>query len=602
VQVKRLSLHGPGSSRGRRAFACAAFLVAAAPSAAFAQPSTASPIPPAGTTAPASTPVPAAAPATGPATSTAPAATTAAPPATAPAAATPPLATTASEPARVGVPSSEPGQEGGSAGTGSGAPTTVPSVQLPRTGLLAPQFPEDYYPGMAKQDGILQGIPIDEKRGLRFAMHGYFRAPMLITRSPRADGSTKPGEGSANYRTPYLVDNDYFASGFSYTPVNETDFAELYLSVGNDHVTATIQFQGSLYSDSATTDISRQPGLSQGWLTYRTDLDFIPYFKTRLRVKGGAFWERYGYLPKYDTYIFARTHQIGENVRLEFERGDFTFWVQHGLGTHLEDVQNNEGLTLLHYASIGASWARTIELGGYVFDNSARDKRPLSQLTDASLGVIGVDVRADTHFAGRFYGATSYITADQATYTAPAIEVMHSNGGRGITENYLGTQSSNNGSGSLWNVGFQYDLSLAEITKAWTGQSTPLPWHGDVTASLFGVYTFVQSTQQSQDPLVNKDDRKMFKWGVDGGYRITEWMSASLRYDRVVLDVDDSANSFRIISPRLAFFTSFLTREMLYVQYSRYVYNERIRLRTGQQNLETMPDDHVLKIQAQMTF
>jgi hypothetical protein len=32
------------------------------------------------------------------------------------------------------------------------------------------------------------------------------------------------------------------------------------------------------------------------------------------------------------------------------------------------------------------------------------------------------------------------------------------------------------------------------------------------------------------------------------------------------------------------------------------MYNERIRLRTGQQNLETMPDDHALKIQAQMSF
>jgi hypothetical protein len=179
---------------------------------------------------------------------------------------------------------------------------------------------------------------------------------------------------------------------------------------------------------------------------------------------------------------------------------------------------------------------------------------------------------------------------------------MHSYGGRGITENYLGTQSSNNGTGSLWNVGFQYDLSLAELTKTWTGAASPLPWHGDVTASLFGVYSFIQSKQQSVDPLVNKDDRKSWKYGAEGSYRITEWMAASLRYDRVVLDVDDSANSFRILSPRLAFFTSFVTHEMLFIQYSRYMYNERIRLRTGQQNLETMPDDHALKIQAQMSF
>jgi hypothetical protein len=218
------------------------------------------------------------------------------------------------------------------------------------------------------------------------------------------------------------------------------------------------------------------------------------------------------------------------------------------------------------------------------------------------MGIVGVDLRADTRLAGRLYGATSYISADQATFMAPAVEVMHSSGGRGITENYLGTQSSENGTGSLWNVGVQYDLSLADVYKGWTDRPSPLPWNGDINASLFGMYTFVQSKQQSPDPLLNRDDHKAFKWGADAGYRVTEWMSASFRYDRIVLDVDDSANSFRILSPRLSFFTSFLTREMLYIQYSRYLYNERIRLRTGQQNLETMPDDHVLKIQAQMTF
>lgn len=571
--------------------ALAALVASANERVAFAaQPSTSSPVPPATTAQPA--PAQPTAPATQPAPATP---SEPAPPTVVVVPVGPPQP---GEPAQPGIPSREPGQAGGATGTGAGA---TPNANEPRA-LLAPQYPEDFYPGMPKQEGVLEGIPIDEKRGLRFAMHGYFRAPMRITKVPRAEGSTKPNEGSSNYRTPFLVDDDYYRSGFAYTPLNETDFTELYLSVGNEKVTATLQFQGSLYSDAAKTDIARQPGISQGWLTYRTNLDFIPYFKTRLRVKGGAFWERYGHLPKYDTYIFARTHQMGENVRLEFERDDLTFWLQHGIGTHLEDISANQGLTLLHYASVGASYARTVELGGYIFDSNARDKRALSQLTDASMGIVGVDLRADTHYAGKFYGATSYISAEQATFMAPAIEVMHSYGGRGVTENYLGTQSSENGTGSLWNVGFQYDLSLADVYKGWTGKGSPLAWNGDLTASLFGVYTFVQSKQASPDPLVNRDDRKAFKWGADAGYRITEWMSASLRYDRVVLDVDDSANSFRILSPRLAFFTSFLTREMLYIQYSRYIYNERIRLRTGQQNLETMPDDHVLKIQAQMTF
>ena len=63
--------------------------------------------------------------------------------------------------------------------------------------------------------------------------------------------------------------------------------------------------------------------------------------------------------------------------------------------------------------------------------------------------------------------------------------------------------------------------------------------------------------------LVNRDDRKLSKCAADAVYRVTDWLSASLRYDRVVLDVDHSANSFGILSPRLAFFASVFTREML---------------------------------------
>ena len=39
-----------------------------------------------------------------------------------------------------------------------------------------------------------------------------------------------------------------------------------------------------------------------------------------------------------------------------------------------------------------------------------------------------------------------------------------------------------------------------------------------------------------------------------------------------------------------------------YVETLTAPFSERIRLRAGQQNFESTPDDHVLKIQAQMTF
>src|SRR5262249_43213158 len=156
-------------------------------------------------------------------------------------------------------------------------PPTPPEAEAPpperlQRRLLAPRYGEDYYPGMPAEPGILRGIPIEEKHDLRFALHGYFRAPLRITRAARPAGSTQPNEGEYSYRTPYLVDDDYFRSGFAYTPVNESDWAELYFSVGNEKVTATFGLQGTLFSDAARPIIDRQPGIAQGWLTYRTKL------------------------------------------------------------------------------------------------------------------------------------------------------------------------------------------------------------------------------------------------------------------------------------------------------------------------------------------
>ena len=56
--------------------------------------------------------------------------------------------------------------------------------------------------------------------------------------------------------------------------------------------------------------------------------------------------------------------------------GQVTFWLQHGVGTHLEDIAANQGLTLLNYASAGASYARTFEVGGYFFDSNAQRQAP----------------------------------------------------------------------------------------------------------------------------------------------------------------------------------------------------------------------------------
>ncbi|MFO0674910.1 MAG: hypothetical protein U0169_00100 [Polyangiaceae bacterium] len=466
--------------------------------------------------------------------------------------------------------------------------------------LLQPIFPEERYPGDPGDADKPKGDPI------RFQLHAYFRAPLRMSWVKRPDGSTKPNEGNYNYRTPFLVDDDYYRSGFAYTRVSEGDFTEMYFNVGNSKFTATVSLQGSLYSDAARPLIDRQLGIAQGWLTYRFQPVVKP-FQLRVRLKAGAFWERFGWLPMYDTYVMGRVHQMGGQARVEFQYKDVLAWLTYGVGTHLEALESNQGLTLVNYAHLGASWKETIEGGLFYLDSTAREKRQLKELTDASLNVVGIDGRLNMALLGSLYAATSFVKADQATYLSPALEVMHSYGGRGITENYLGTQRSENGTGSLWNVAFHYDFAVARFLKK-VAHASPIPWGGDVTASLFGVYSFVQSKQADVDPSINRDDRKMWKYGANLDYRVNQWVGLSFRYDRVVLNVDDSANTFRIFSPRVNVFTHFMPPgsvfggEQIFLQYSRYVYNERVRLRPGQVQLETLPDDNVVKLQAQMSF
>jgi hypothetical protein len=83
---------------------------------------------------------------------------------------------------------------------------------------------------------------------------------------------------------------------------------------------------------------------------------------------------------------------------------------------------------------------------------------------------------------------------------------------------------------------------------------------------------------------------------------VLPWLMASLRFDRVILDVQDEESAFRILTPRLTVTANWLLGAQIYLQYSRYFYGSRVQLRPGQVALETQPDNDVLKLQAQLTF
>src|SRR5207237_263589 len=128
-------------------------------------------------------------------------------------------------------------------------------------------------------------------------------------------------------------------------------------------------------------------------------------------------------------------------------------------GAHLEDLDSGQGFTVLDYLAAGMRYRQNVEAGFYFLDSVSHDQRQLKNLADADLRVYGLDVRLTWQRLGsQLYLGGSKVEAAQAYFLAPAIEVMHAYGGRGLTENYLGTESSQNGTGGLlsfaWDYGF----------------------------------------------------------------------------------------------------------------------------------------------------
>ena len=426
---------------------------------------------------------------------------------------------------------------------------TTPEVHDPNTtDSLAPDTGSPSAPGM-------------ELRGVRLELHGYARMPLMT-------------QGT---REPYLVDNDYYLSGFAYTRLYEPDWSELHFSASKGDYKVEFGMFASLYSDYAQADIADQLGIAQASVTANNFLDV-----KRLSVQVGVFWDRYGYLEPYDTYIFGRTHQGGAKAAYVFDGG---LRLQGGIGFHQADLQQNLGMTpIAHVAAVQPIGA--LDVGAYLLRTWTRDHRQLSPIQDGTMYVAGIDAHYKLpHDRGTSYLAFGYDHMDKSLYLAPALEVMHSTGGRGITENFLGLDGSNDGTGTMYTLATDNAIKVAPRTAV----------------RVFGMGTWVRSPQVDEmDPIHNKDRRLYFKWGAEPSYLLLPKLRVSMRYDRVILDVYDSADSFHVLSPKISFPLDGWGE--LFIQYSHYWYGDKVQLRSGQVPLETMPDANVFKIQAQAVW
>lgn len=413
----------------------------------------------------------------------------------------------------------------------------------------------------------------------RWDFHGYFRAPLMIGLGKR-DNPVMDQSATSIHR-PVVPDDQYLS--WQYTGHQAHDWAEVFLSYGNAKVKGTVGLLGFSFTDAAFQSKAAQFGIAQAYLTLKSNLG---YENVRLEANVGSFWAKYGMAGqydagKYDTFLFGRTHVLGETVRLELDVGKTTLWIEDGFGGKQPDpnIYNNARFTLLHHIHGGLRLSDALDVSAHHMYSWAQEEdragSVLTQIPNGSLWVAGADLRLHGDMYGELYAGFSHISADRAVTVASAIEVLHSNGGGefslGVTSNYLdGPTKASAGTGSVNSFVAQYDFSVANLLLNLEKPGSHFWGDGrDLKLSLFTMINAVSSDDPDMDGV------KKIKYGADALFNALSWGGLGLRIDRVQPNSKVPEQSFAVISPRLVFRSQFITHEEVFVQFSRYLYNQR---------------------------
>jgi hypothetical protein len=497
--------------------------------------------------------------------------------------------------------------------------------------------------------------PIEQKHAWyqdwQTVVTGYFRAPLALGLSsrPNPDNLKGPSNTQVSYGPNRTVDSNYFA--FTYTRLQEQDWAQLFIHEQHKHVDAVVGMMGYWFQAAGfrNPDASWFPGMA--YLVLDTDFG-LGTIKPNIALTMGAWWPKFGYFEKYDTYTLGRFRQMGEQLRLTVPVGSrFKAVVTEGFGTNRDGSYNYEGtnnplynsqtyIDLLTYENVELTDNKYIDVGLHYNTMWTADPNAPLATTDAAtptalsytnaaqahLTVLGAEANLTTPYAGRVWISPSYINVRNGwalgSDGAGGTEVMHSMGGGGIASNYMGyagIPTASTGSGSMVNFGFLYENTLSNVLGKSKGSVMP-----EVTLSVFGLLADASldlpANVTSPHP---PSSLKQLKYGADVTVQPLDWLGFMLRYDFVNLDLDLPAYVFDSITARAVFSSHFLSSESIYIQYSRYTYGDKMVLagtwpwnpnaNTGalvpgngilQQGpyAGKVPDANVIKLQATIAF
>jgi hypothetical protein len=440
----------------------------------------------------------------------------------------------------------------------------------------------------------------------RFDFHGFLTMPLRFGLNTRAGAATTEQHTDVLHAPPVVPD---YRDAFTYTSVVPNPYAQLNFSYGNSVVTGNV----ILLARTATTAASfynppEQSGISDAFVNFR-----LPHLLKNVFVNWnvGAMTNRYGVMGEYDegkygTPAIARVNGVGETFTAKLQLGDAVIAIEDGFEGQFDRFPSdtlpagwngfanpNAGSGFVHHAHAGVAYMGTLALGLHYLQAWTQDDRAVQSTTpDGKLRVLGADLRLTAGNLGHAYFAVARADATAVLSMGRVLELFNTNGGQGLIDNYLGAQSG--GYGKLTTLAGQYDVSLQSILKypnVFAGNSR------DVVMSLF----FMQTKVQSPDPTTNGVSK--LKLGGEAGLSLWSALATSLRVDRVMPNVEDSSQSFTIVSPRLIFRSRWNAHDQVVLQYSRFMYGGNVPVRVGappHYDSTIHPDENVVSLSASM--
>ncbi len=474
-----------------------------------------------------------------------------------------------------------------------------------------------------------------ELEGWQTSISGYFRAPIAlgISSRPSPDNMGGPSGTQVSYGPNRTVDASYYS--FAYTRLQEQDWAEVFVHEKHKHVEAVVGWMGYWYQSAGFQDpnASWVPGMA--YLTLDSDFHVGPV-KPNIELTTGAWWPKFGYFEKYDTYTLGRFRQIGEQLKLTVPvTPDITLAFVQGFGTGRDGSFSvvapplyaaNTGLDLLTWWNIQFSYGGYLDASIHYNTQWTADPNltPQTSVGDRSfaaaelahLTVLGAEFNLRKPGVGHLWISPSIISVRNGWALANAgTEVMHSLGGLGVASNYMawtGASTDSTGSGTMTNLGVLYENGISAARGLAPGSVLP-----DLTASIFALAA--NSTfNLPAGSTIQQTSLKQFKWGVDATVQVLTWLGFMGRFDSVNDDTDHGGFIFDALTARAIVSTHFLSGERIYLQYSRYFYGDKMVLAglypwggpvvAGNNVVQAgpyqgkEPDQDVVKLQADIAF